>query len=110
MHVDPSDPEACLKVRQVVAPRPAKPFIEVERAQVWLSCVEAFLPCAESPGVGLRQAEQIQETVAALRSSADVPVLVGGSAIDGVEHAKLPGAGFGGSDIDAVIAYLLELV
>jgi excisionase family DNA binding protein len=56
------------------------------------------------------QAEAVRDTIAALRAKIDIPIFVGGSAVDGLEHAKLLGADFGGSAVADVIPALLELV
>ena len=56
------------------------------------------------------QTEAIRETIAALRQAIDAPVFVGGSAIDGAEHARSLGADFGGSTVDDIVGRLLELV
>lgn len=56
------------------------------------------------------QVDEIQETVAALRAVVDAPVFLGGSAIDGPEHAKLLGADLGAPTVDEIIPQLLELV
>ena len=56
------------------------------------------------------QAEAIRETVAELRELVEVPIFLGGSAIDGPEHAKLLGADFGGPTVDEIIPSLLEAV
>ncbi len=56
------------------------------------------------------QAEAIRETVAELRAKLDAPIFLGGSAIDGTEHAKLLGADFGGPGVDDVVPSLLELL
>ncbi len=55
------------------------------------------------------QADQIRETIAALRNAVDVPILLGGAAIDGAEHAKLLGADFGAPRISDLIPDLLAL-
>lgn len=54
------------------------------------------------------QAEAIKETVAELRQLVEVPIFLGGSAIDGPEHARLLGADFGGPTVDEIIPVLLE--
>ncbi len=56
------------------------------------------------------QADAIRETVGELRQHVDVPVFLGGSAIDGPEHARLLGADFGGPTIDEIIPALLDAV
>jgi len=56
------------------------------------------------------QADAIRETVDELRAHVDVPIFLGGSAIDGPEHAKLLGADFGGPTVDEIIPSLLESV
>lgn len=56
------------------------------------------------------QAEAVRDTIAKLRAKIDVPIFVGGSAVDGLEHAKLLGADFGGPAVGDVIPSLLELV
>jgi excisionase family DNA binding protein len=56
------------------------------------------------------QAEEIAATIAALRGRVDVPILLGGAAIDGEQHAKLLGADFGARDAAEIIPKLLELV
>lgn len=56
------------------------------------------------------QSDQVSETIAQLRKRVDVPVFVGGSAIDGDEHAKLLGADFGARNAQDVLPRLLDLV
>ena len=56
------------------------------------------------------QVDAIRETVAELREQVDVPIFLGGSSIDGPEHAKLLGADFGGPTVDDIIPSLLEAV
>jgi hypothetical protein len=56
------------------------------------------------------QAEAITTTVAALRDRVDVPIILGGAAIDGDEHAKLLGADMGGRSVDDILPRMLELV
>ncbi len=82
---------------------PAQSFAETAATQQRLVAVGVS---ATAPG----QADSIQETIDALRSTVEVPVFLGGSAIDGTEHAKLLGADFGGPGVDDVIPRLLELV
>ena len=55
------------------------------------------------------QAEEIAATIAALRSRVDVPIILGGSAIDGEQHAKLLGADFGSRDVVDIIPKLLDM-
>ena len=54
------------------------------------------------------QADAIQETIAELRRQVDVPIFLGGSAIDGPKHAQLLGADFGGPSVDGIIPTLLD--
>lgn len=56
------------------------------------------------------QAEAIKSTIAELRKRIDAPVFLGGSAIDGNEHAKLLGADFGATSAAEIIPLLLDLV
>ena len=56
------------------------------------------------------QADAVRDTIAALRAKIDIPIFVGGSAVDGLEHAKLLGADFGGPAVSDAIPALLELV
>ena len=55
------------------------------------------------------QVAAIQDTIQALRDAVDVPIFLGGWAIDGAEHAKLLGADFGGPTIGDVVPDLLRL-
>jgi len=55
---------------------------------------------------GPDQAAAIRETIAELRKKVDVPVYIGGSAIDGPEHARLLGADFGGPSVGDIIPVL----
>ena len=54
------------------------------------------------------QVDAIHETIAALRAKTDVPIFLGGSAVDGPEHAKLLGADFGGRAISDIVPQLLD--
>lgn len=56
------------------------------------------------------QADDIKATIAELRKGVDVPIFLGGSAIDGDEHAKLLGAEFGARSAEEILPKLLELV
>lgn len=56
------------------------------------------------------QTEAIRETVAELRAMIDVPIFLGGSAIDGTAHAQLLGADFGAPTAVKIVPLLLELV
>lgn len=55
------------------------------------------------------QADEIRETIASIRSRTDVPVLLGGGAIDGDEHAKLLGADGGARTATDILPKLIEL-
>ncbi len=82
---------------------PAASFAETAAVQQRLVAVGVSVTAPD-------QADSIRETIAELRSRIDVPIFLGGSAIDGIEHAKLLGADFGGSTVDAIVPKLLELV
>lgn len=82
---------------------PAESFAEIVSSQQRLVAVAVSVT---SPG----QAEEIRATVAALRDRVDVPIILGGAAIDGDEHAKLLGADMGGRNIDDILPRLIELV
>ena len=56
------------------------------------------------------QADEIKETIEAIRSRSDVPVLLGGGAIDGDEHAKLLGADAGAQRVEDILPHLGDLV
>lgn len=55
------------------------------------------------------QADAIRETIGELRAVIGVPIFLGGSAIDGMEHAKLLGADFGAPTVAEIIPQLLDL-
>jgi excisionase family DNA binding protein len=55
------------------------------------------------------QADEIAATISAVRSLVDAPILLGGAAIDGDQHAKLLGADFGARNAADIIPKLLEL-
>jgi excisionase family DNA binding protein len=82
---------------------PSSSFAEIATRQQRLVAVgvSATLP---------DQVDAIRETVAALRAAVDVPIFLGGSAIDGPEHAKLLGADFGAPTAEEIIPELLALV
>lgn len=82
---------------------PAYSFAEIAAGQQRLVAVGISVT---APG----QADAVKETVSALRDAVDVPIMLGGSAIDGDEHARLLGADWGGSRADEIIPKLLELV
>ena len=82
---------------------PAGSFAEIAAIQQRLVAVGVSV-------TGPDQADEIRTTVAELRSVLDVPIFVGGSAIEGPEHAKLLGADLGASDVTDVIPHLLELL
>lgn len=82
---------------------PADSLAEIVAAQERLVAVAIS---ATSPG----QADEISATIAAVRSQVEVPILLGGAAIDGDQHAKLLGADFGARRADEVLPKLLELV
>jgi len=56
------------------------------------------------------QVDAIRETVTTLRAAIDVPIFLGGAAIEGTEHAKLLGADFGAHAVTEIIPELLALV
>jgi methanogenic corrinoid protein MtbC1 len=82
---------------------PAESFAEIAASQQRLVAVAVSVT---APG----QAEAITTTVAALRDRVDVPIILGGAAIDGDEHAKLLGADMGGRSVDDILPRMLELV
>ncbi|MDJ0952143.1 MAG: B12-binding domain-containing protein [Acidimicrobiia bacterium] len=82
---------------------PASSFAETAAVQQRLVAVGISVTAPD-------QANAIQETIAELRSQVDVPIFIGGSAIDGPEHAKLLGADFGGPGVNDVVPELLDLV
>lgn len=82
---------------------PAESFAEIASSQQRLVAVAVSVT---APG----QANEIAATVAALRAQVDVPIILGGAAIDGDEHAKLLGADMGGRTIDDILPKLLALV
>jgi excisionase family DNA binding protein len=82
---------------------PADSFAEIVSGQQRLVAVAVS---ATAPG----QVDQIAETIAAVRDRVDVPILLGGAAIDGDQHAKLLGADFGARSAKEIIPKLLELV
>ena len=82
---------------------PADTFAEIVAKQQRLVAIGISVTTAG-------QAEEIAATTAALRSRVDVPILLGGAAIDGEQHAKLLGADFGARDAGEIIPKLLELV
>lgn len=81
---------------------PAESFADTAAKQQRLVAVGVS---ATSPN----QVDAIQETITALRDAVDVPIFLGGWAIDGAEHAKLLGADFGGPRIGDVIPELVRL-
>jgi excisionase family DNA binding protein len=81
---------------------PAQSFAETAATQQRLVAVGISVTAPD-------QAEAIRETVSELRRAVDAPIFIGGSAIDGPEHAKLLGADFGASEVTDVIPHLLEL-
>ncbi len=82
---------------------PPDSFAEIVASQQRLVAVGVSVT---APG----QAESIAETIAAVRERVDVPILLGGAAIDGDQHAKLLGADFGARGADEVLPKLLEMV
>ena len=82
---------------------PPQSFAEIVASQQRLVAVGVSVT---APG----QAEAIGETVKAIRQQVEVPILLGGAAIDGDEHAKLLGADVGARSAQDVIPKLLELV
>ncbi len=82
---------------------PAQSFAEIAAEQQRLIAVAVSVT---APG----QAEEVAATVAALRERVDVPIILGGAAIDGDEHAKLLGADMGGRNVDDILPRMLELV
>ncbi len=82
---------------------PARSFAEIAAAQQRLVAVAVSVTM---PG----QSEEVTATVAALRDRVDVPIILGGAAIDGDEHAKLLGADMGGRTVDDILPRMLELV
>ena len=82
---------------------PAESFAETAARQQRLVAVGVSVTAPD-------QADAIGETIAALRDRVDVPIFVGGSAVEGHEHAKLLGADFGGPSVDDIIAELLGAV
>ncbi len=82
---------------------PAESFAETAETQQRLVAVGVSVTAPD-------QADAVRETVTALRDSVDAPIFLGGSAIDGHEHAKLLGADFGSASVDGIIAKLLEIV
>ena len=81
---------------------PADSFAEIAATQQRLVAVAISVT---APG----QAEQIAETIAAIRDRVDAPIFLGGAAIDGDQHARLLGADFGASSATEVIPRLLDL-
>ncbi|MDX2342599.1 MAG: B12-binding domain-containing protein [Acidimicrobiia bacterium] len=82
---------------------PAESFAEIAAAQQRLVAVGVS---ATRGG----QVDDIKTTIAELRKRVDVPIFLGGSAIDGDEHAKLLGAEFGASSAEDILPKLLDLV
>ena len=82
---------------------PPESFAEIAALQQRLVAVAVSVT---APG----QADEVTATVAALRDRVDVPIILGGAAIDGDEHAKLLGADMGGPTIDDILPRMLELV
>lgn len=82
---------------------PAASFAEIVAKQQRLVAVSVSVT---APG----QADSVRETIAALREATDVPILLGGAAIDGDQHAKLLGADWGGRRAAEILPKLLELV
>jgi excisionase family DNA binding protein len=82
---------------------PADSFAETAARQQRLVAIGISVTAPE-------QAEAIRETVAELRQAVAVPIFLGGSAINGPDHAKLLGADFGGPTVDEIIPALLEAV
>lgn len=82
---------------------PADSFAEIAARQQRLVAVGISVT---SPG----QADAVKETVLALRQAVDAPILLGGAAIDGDQHARLLGADWGGRRADELVPNLLELV
>jgi methanogenic corrinoid protein MtbC1 len=81
---------------------PADSFAEIVAKQQRLIAVGVS---ATSPD----QVADIRATIDALRAAIDVPIFLGGSAINGGDHARLLGADFGGPRISDVIAELVAL-
>lgn len=81
---------------------PADSFAEVVAGQQRLVAVAVSVT---APG----QVDRIAETIAAIRDRVQVPILLGGAAIDGEQHAKLLGADFGARNAGDVIPRLREL-
>jgi excisionase family DNA binding protein len=82
---------------------PAESFGEIVERQQRLVAVAISVTM---PG----QATATQDTIAAVRARVEVPILLGGAAIDGDEHAKLLGADAGARRAEDIIPKLLELV
>ena len=82
---------------------PAESFAEIAGSQQRLVAVAVSVTAPD-------QAEQVATTVAALREEVDVPIILGGAAIDGDEHAKLLGADMGGRTVDDILPRMLDLV
>ena len=82
---------------------PADSFADIAAAQQRLVAVAVSVT---TPGQG----DEVAVTVAALRELVDVPIILGGAAIDGDEHAKLLGADMGGRNVDDILPRMLELV
>ena len=82
---------------------PPDSFAEAAAAQQRLVAVGVS---ATAPG----HADDIKATIAELRKRVDVPIFLGGSAIDGDEHAKLLGAEFGAKSAEEILPKLLDLV
>lgn len=82
---------------------PAESFAEIVASQQRLVAVGISVTAAD-------QTEEIATTIAAIREHVEVPILLGGAAIDGEQHAKLLGADFGARNAAEIIPKLLELV
>ncbi|MDJ0924008.1 MAG: helix-turn-helix domain-containing protein [Acidimicrobiia bacterium] len=82
---------------------PADAFAEIAERQQRLVAVGVSVT---TPG----QAETVAETISALRERVDVPIFLGGGAIDGDEHARLLGADGGTPRVEDMVPKLLELV
>jgi len=81
---------------------PAESFAEIVAKQQRLIAVGVS---ATSPD----QVDDIRATIDALRAAIDVPIFLGGAAVNGGDHARLLGADFGGPRISDVIADLVAL-
>jgi excisionase family DNA binding protein len=81
---------------------PADSFAEIVAKQQRLIAVGVS-------ATSLDQVGDIRETIEALRDSIDVPIFLGGSAINGADHARLLGADFGGPKVSDVMPELVAL-